>query len=196
MGSRRSLHGGADRNYITCEEGRHYLVAPFTGARIETPSCGLYPSTIIGSLPSRGRGSIPGRVDRLRSLGKSLPSRGRGSKQDHNAFAPRPDLSLPSRGRGSKHPDSELTCETWESRSLHGGADRNNPSELLVILALTSLPSRGRGSKPLKEAAKRFGFTVAPFTGARIERCSGCRVERDGMSLPSRGRGSKPRDGG
>ncbi len=143
-------------------------VAPRTGARIETG-----PRRSAGrparSLPARGRGSKPvvGYVAAL-SPG-SLPARGRGSKPysytptvTGGSVAPRtgariethrPHTWLAANNSRSPHGGADRNMMSMRippdrrCRSPHGGADRNAVTAPIVISYGSSLPARGRGSK-------------------------------------------------
>src|SRR5437899_2794137 len=102
----------------------------------------------------------------------------------------------------------------YASRSLHGGADRNQVGSLRyweVLVAPftgarieTALPRTSRAARRVAPftgarietttfAASGGRAPVAPFTGARIETRTSPRRFARSWSLPSRGRGSKRR---
>ena len=78
-----------------------YVVAPYTGARIETCSSRLEPPS-GPSPPTRGRGLKPVSAHALRRGYVSPPTRGRGLKLPSPRNRVRPVLSPPTRGRGLK----------------------------------------------------------------------------------------------
>ena len=119
------------------------MVAPYTGAWIETISFGVR-STFLVSLPTRGRGLklkravlwknssevapytgawIETTISRVAlSETTSLPTRGRGLKLKVGMGLKANPESLPTRGRGLKHQTNQQTYQS-RSRSLHGGVD-------------------------------------------------------------------------
>ncbi len=120
-------------------------VAPFTGARIETPRC-----------------------PRCRRGGRSPPSRGRGLKLHHPPRHLSRAPSPPSRGRGLKHvihPRNDASAKSPPSRG-RGLKRLDRPIGLDLVL---SPPSRGRGLKLSRPSKTHESEQVAPFTGARIE---------------------------
>ena len=164
----RPLHGGADRNLsLPTISGTGEVVAPSTGARIETTSTRARAAAGL-SPPPRGRGSkrrdqsdrsrwsrrrpLHGGADRnhvrdhLKSIIRSPPPRGRGSKPAVPAGRPPAAGSPPPRGRGSKQRRAAA-----------------------VAAVLVSPPPRGRGSKLRAERVRQDQGRVAPSTGARIE---------------------------
>ena len=191
-------------------------VAPFTGARIETPTL-TQPRRDDGSRPSRARGSKP-RLRRCARRPMSRPSRACGSK--HRTIERTVDSpeSRPSRACGSKHVAACRLRLRTAGRALHGRADRNSTTPPKRSSLCRSRPSRARGSKHVDRRVSASGprralhgradrntrpcdawkYAVAPFTGVRIETISRCRPSRartnaGARSRPSRARGSKHR---
>ena len=97
-------------------------VAPYTGARIETPK--PLPSNRMGvSPPTRGRGLKRSLEHYADALVRSPPTRGRGLKRKPALSLDTPKVSPPTRGRGLKpHWLEEAMALRWR-RPLHGGAD-------------------------------------------------------------------------
>ncbi len=185
----RSPHGGVDRNVDAARVDAKLVVAPRTGAWIETSA--WRPSWALpSSLPARGRGSKQRRQHHHARGAASLPARGRGSKHQvvrpvvqsrvaprtgawiETPAAPRPPRSrqsLPARGRGSKR------------------AGRRRPPGLVA-----SLPARGRGSKRERGEERADLRRRSPHGGVDRNQMGDAAWAARGGSLPARGRGSKP----
>ncbi len=140
----RSLHGSVDRNWTSVNGYRADVVAPFTGAWIETGHSRRRP-TRRRSLPSRERGS---------KLGDCCQPQGVGRRSLH--------------GSVDRNFCSMVACLPTPSRSLHGSVDRNRdltgkaPDRKVA-------PFTGAWIETAKhQHAARF-VDVAPFTGAWIE---------------------------
>ena len=122
------------------------IVAPFTGAWIETSYVELYGIDGSLSLPSRERGLKQKFMKRLRKSFESLPSRERGLKQIKLPLALDRGTSLPSRERGLKQPMN--VSKRWETPSLPSRERGLKPESLNRRVQTTaSLPSRERGLK-------------------------------------------------
>ena len=152
-------------------------VAPFAGARIETPIERRWAAAMRRTGRSL-RGSADRNISQPRGPAagtrRSLPSRERGSKQRIGACRTMRPAVAPFAG---------ARIETLDGHR----ADESAPA---------SLPSRERGSKLSVREPHRLSRRVAPFAGARIETCDQRRRRpRPTASLPSRERGSKHRCG-
>ena len=144
------------------------VVAPFTGAWIETPSIASNATRNWRSHPSRVRG-LKLEYSRMRSsVSKSHPSRVRGLKLQRHATLFQYILSHPSRVRGLK-------------LASVAAASSSAPSH----------PSRVRGLKPMLNRAICIRQCVAPFTGAWIETLIRPMRNWTAQSHPSRVRGLK-----
>ncbi len=143
---RRSLHGSVDRNNNV--QYRAYqldIVAPFTGAWIETPICGSRPSSpasrsLHGSVDRNTEVTFEARTGSCRSLHGSV---------DRNDYAHKMILKSPCRslhGSVDRNTFGRGFVYIERCRSLHGSVDRNNWGGGWAATPGESLPSRERVS--------------------------------------------------
>ncbi len=187
----RSPHGGADRNFWAAAHTTAVVVAPRTGARIETGPLTMARrcSTVA---PRTGARIETHSAARARNYDHSRSPHGGADRNVDPAgsaggagVAPRTGARIETLG-----PPQSPACQS--GRSPHGGADRNLGEHIFQRVNVGSLPARGRGSKHSNGSDTTAAGFVAPRTGARIETATVSAVEAvASASLPARGRGSK-----
>ena len=165
----RSLHGSVDRNTGEDDEKMTLVVAPFTGAWIETGFTSSRALLTVSSLPSRERGSKLTSYGTSRIACPSLPSRERGSKLLDAYGTGGGERVAPFTGAWIETRRVSRLAGTRCGRSLHGSVDRNIFPARLLRGTRPSLPSRERGSKLDQRDGALDLAAVAPFTGAWIE---------------------------
>ena len=187
----RSLRGSADRNeVIAWRWSRNSRVAPFAGARIETPRARSN-TPKRPSLPSRERGSKRCVSRNSHACDGSLPSRERGSKprrdpdRSVSGVAPFAGARIETHGRSLRHLISSPSLPSRERGSKLEDVARARPWPW-------SLPSRERGSKPLLLVGRSADRRSLPSRERGSKLSDVAAAVRPAASLPSRERGSKP----
>ncbi len=166
------------------------LVAPFTGAWIETAAAVASPPTAVASRPSRARGLKPDVAPEPLPVRPVAPFTGAWIETHKPTCRQRHQTSRPSRARGLKRCIDTGIHILSRSRPSRARGLKQMPRPTSTIHAW-SRPSRARGLKQAEVEPSHQRLFVAPFTGAwietRVRQCRYC----EGESRPSRARGLK-----
>ena len=141
----RPLHGGVDRNWTDAASPDEVLVAPCTGAWIETPNIGRSPKRTVAPCTGAWIETITPPPPRPRSL--VAPCTGAWIETRHRLRSSSARPGRPLHGGVDRNRSSMLNVWRIGCRPLHGGVDRNYAHP----------------------CAQELPMHVAPCTGAWIE---------------------------
>ena len=145
------------------------VVAPYTGARIETSIASASSASMRVAPYTGARIETREARSRTNSPRTSPPTRGRGLKLHLCADVADPCLqSPPTRGRGLKQPEVSRVGRLDGVAPYTGARIETPATPCSRGGSLRSPPTRGRGLKRLAVLDLR-PRAVAPYTGARIE---------------------------
>ena len=174
----RALRGRADCNSrCSLLAGRDTGVAPFAGARIATVGGVGAQSLDAASRPSRARGlQLLVGMREYRTPEVAPFAGARIATVRLRSFASPATTSRPSRARGLQQSIKLELMKRIESRALRGRADCNPHLPHMFLGDPFGRALRGRADCNRSSSSRRArSASVAPFAGARIATCVGCR---------------------